>query len=633
MPKPGSHNDACATAVDGICHCDCHGRQHGATHLAKARKSLKDITARKLPGKGGYEVRMPDGFPPGGGTKEERRAVRAAQVDAKGTTGKGIARHPRAVDNPGTGKGAVTDAPKASSVGQDYLKSQGIEPGSPVAVSGSKDDYVFLALDVATGKANLQNLNTRKQVFEPAGALSKRPLSMLDPEPLPKGIQAKPTHGQDHLDHNGIKVGDTVELVNRPGKFTLEGFEGNKPVLRQQSSGGLVRMPGATHILPPSYAKGAAKPAAKPAAPAGAGNATGALDQLKAAGFTVGKAESADKTSTRHPISRNGYTGYVTVSPTGRVKDMRVNDGNGKLVGTAKSPEDLGRLLAHVGKSDAGTLPPSKHAPVPGGNETDTVTNLRQTAKGSRRDAVQNAVDLAARSKGKAMLAHEAKAGDKVLIANSHKPGDHSERTVIGVNAGGSVTLDKGQLPREAVIVNVGRADNVVPIKGAKPSASKGLMTDAELAAIDNGVAELPARIRKAGLDYAAAIREGAPHEKQKELSLNLIRAMDDAKVKNWNLEDAMGKVTLRFRAAHHTGPVYRDDAVTIIDDLRAANGNLNSVDRDQLSSIVSDLYKGRSITDLKARVADRNWRLRDYDLTQKVKKVIAGLENDGEGE
>lgn len=81
----GPHSKTCADAVSGMCHCDCHGAQHGIGHLAGSMaERAKRITATAVKGDGDkvshYKVSRPDGLPPGGGTKEEKVAHRAAEV-------------------------------------------------------------------------------------------------------------------------------------------------------------------------------------------------------------------------------------------------------------------------------------------------------------------------------------------------------------------------------------------------------------------------------------------------------------------------------------------------------------------------------------------------------------------------
>lgn len=176
--------------------------------------------------------------------------------------------------------------------------------------------------------------------------------------------------------------------------------------------------------------------------------------------------------------------------------------------------------------------------------------------------------------------------------------------------------------PAKPAPAATGKPTDTPPPAAAK---AKGHLTTDELDDIDKAVAALPADgTRAAGVDYAKALRAGEDPKKLGELSVNLIRAMDKAKV-HGPLDGLMSKVAVRYQVAAHTGPATTGHAMNVVDDIRGSH-KLSDDDDRKLASITSDLYKGRPVGDLKQRVGSKTFRLADYDLTQKVKKLIADL-------
>ena len=68
----GPHSKTCADAVSGVCHCDCHGAQHGIKFSRGLDRHGPDVTISRRSSGGGFQVARADGLPPGGGTREER---------------------------------------------------------------------------------------------------------------------------------------------------------------------------------------------------------------------------------------------------------------------------------------------------------------------------------------------------------------------------------------------------------------------------------------------------------------------------------------------------------------------------------------------------------------------------------
>lgn len=96
MTDRGTHSIECAKADGGDCHCDCHGTMHGILHMPGRGHKVPGATHGQrvsivpVRGAGGkvahYRVaNTATGLPPGGGTKTERQAARAAEVTVTGS--------------------------------------------------------------------------------------------------------------------------------------------------------------------------------------------------------------------------------------------------------------------------------------------------------------------------------------------------------------------------------------------------------------------------------------------------------------------------------------------------------------------------------------------------------------------